>query len=94
MGALHFAHNQLIRVPDQLSIIGAENHDLAYLFGLTTVGQSAHEQGRMAAQMLIDRIQLGSRTAPPQVARLDPYLMERQTVGLRVSTDNESASVL
>ena len=80
MGVLHFARNQGIRIPEQLSVIGADNHDLAYLFDLDTVGQHAHDQGRIAARMLLERLRPGSVTTSTRYARLDPYVIERRTV--------------
>ena len=42
--------------PHDLSVIGVDNHDLAELFGLTTVEQRPHEQGQLAVAMLLRAI--------------------------------------
>jgi len=38
-----------VRVPDDIAIIGVDNHPIAELMGLTTISQPAREQGRVAA---------------------------------------------
>lgn len=56
MGVLHAARRAGISVPHELSVIGVDDHDLSYLFDLTTIGQPAREQGRVAAAMLLEQI--------------------------------------
>ncbi len=76
MGVIYAARHQGIRVPEDLSVIGVDNHDMSYLFDLTTVGQPVREQGRIAAGMLLDHVRI---TSAPQVVRLDPALIIRRT---------------
>ena len=78
MGVLHSARNHGLRVPEQLSVIGVDNHDLAYLFELTTIGQPVREQGRIAARMLLEDMQVDQPTAP-RVVTLQPGLVRRAT---------------
>jgi len=52
-GALSEAQAAGVRVPEQLSVVGVDDHELAGLFGLTTVGQPVEQQGRAAARMLL-----------------------------------------
>lgn len=80
MGVLHSARNHCLRVPEQLSVIGVDNHDMAYLFQLTTIGQPVREQGRIAARMLLEDMQTHEPTAP-QVVTLRPGLIRRATTG-------------
>ena len=44
------------RVPQDVSVIGVDGHDLGHLLGLTTMAQDAVEQGRVAARMVLDMI--------------------------------------
>lgn len=52
-GALVAAREAGAQVPRDLSVIGVDDHDLAVLWGLTTVRQPVHEQGRTAAALLL-----------------------------------------
>ncbi len=78
MGVLYAARKRGVRIPEDVSLIGVDDHDLAYLFDLTTIGQPVREQGRQAAGLLMDRI-----TCPEQsdlaVIRVDAQLVLRNT---------------
>ena len=52
-GALTEARASGVQVPDELSVVGVDDHELADLFGLTTVSQPVEEQGRSAARLLL-----------------------------------------
>jgi LacI family transcriptional regulator, repressor for deo operon, udp, cdd, tsx, nupC, and nupG len=43
-------------VPEDLSVVGIDGHDLGELVGLTTVSQDASGQGSQAARLLLDLI--------------------------------------
>lgn len=62
MGAMATLRQAGLRVPDDVSVIGIDNHDLAGAVGLTTVAQPAAEQGRLAAAALLER-ELAPRAA-------------------------------
>lgn len=53
IGAIIAAGRAGLRVPDDLSVIGVDGHELGALFGLTTIDQFADRQGRDAAAALI-----------------------------------------
>jgi LacI family repressor for deo operon, udp, cdd, tsx, nupC, and nupG len=78
MGVLYAARQHGVRVPEDLSVIGVDNHDMAYLFELTTIGQPVREQGRIAARMLLDHVQV-AEPPMPKVVRLNPGLIVRKT---------------
>ena len=85
MGIVYAARQRGLRVPEDLSVVGVDDHDLAYLFELTTIGQPVREQGRIAADLLLTQmLDPGHRvqtvtvpvdlierksTAPPRVRR-------------------------
>src|ERR1700712_2184266 len=78
MGVLYAARRLQIRVPQELSVIGVDNHDMSYLFDLTTIGQPVREQGRIAAGMLLDHVRI-AEPPTPKVVRLSPKLIVRNT---------------
>ena len=65
MGAILAARDLGLRVPEDLSVIGIDGHDLGELVGLTTMAQSAQEQGTTAASLLLSMIT--GTPAPEQV---------------------------
>jgi LacI family repressor for deo operon, udp, cdd, tsx, nupC, and nupG len=57
MGALSSARRHGVRVPADLSVVGVDDHEMAEYLDLTTVRQPVPEQGRMAAQLLLDELE-------------------------------------
>jgi DNA-binding LacI/PurR family transcriptional regulator len=53
-GAMMAAKDLGLRVPDDISVIGIDNHDMADLFGLTTIDQNVRAQGAEAARLLLE----------------------------------------
>jgi DNA-binding LacI/PurR family transcriptional regulator len=78
MGVIYAARRRGLTVPGDLSVIGVDNHELGYLFDLTTVGQPAREQGALAATMLIEDI-TGCGDPERRVVRFEPELVVRGT---------------
>lgn len=82
MGVMYAARHRGISIPQQLSVIGVDDHDLAYLFDLTTVAQPVLDQGRTAASMLLNII-----CAPPHtiveagLVAIPVGLVQRNTTG-------------
>lgn len=56
MGVMFEAARQGVRVPEDLSVIGIDDHDFAEPLGLTTVGQRPDEQAELATKMLLDEL--------------------------------------
>lgn len=82
MGLVLAARGCGVRVPDDLSVIGVDGHELGELIGLTTIVQDAAGQGEQAARLLLalirgERPEIGpsspgrlvvrTSTAPPRV---------------------------
>ncbi|WP_213453430.1 LacI family DNA-binding transcriptional regulator [Rhizomonospora bruguierae] len=55
MGAMATLRQAGLRVPQDVSVIGIDDHDLAGAVGLTTVAQPATEQGRLAATAILEQ---------------------------------------
>jgi LacI family repressor for deo operon, udp, cdd, tsx, nupC, and nupG len=70
IGASHAVREAGLRVPDDISIIGIDNHELSEYFDLSTIAQPAPELGRLGARMLLDA--LGSPTPPTPVETIVP----------------------
>lgn len=84
IGALRAAHELGLRVPDDIAIAGFDDIPLAAYISppLTTVSQPIREQGELAAQMLIERIE-GRRQGRHQRHVMPCELVVRQsTAGL------------
>jgi DNA-binding LacI/PurR family transcriptional regulator len=56
MGIIFEAARVGVRVPEDLSVVGIDNHDFAEAVGLTTVGQRPDEQAELATKMLLDEL--------------------------------------
>ncbi|MGO4383593.1 LacI family DNA-binding transcriptional regulator [Specibacter sp. RAF43] len=82
LGLMFVARRRGIRIPEDLSVIGIDDHDFSAPAGLTTIAQKPLEHGRTATEMLLaelrgkpaaiqDRVQpfelvIRESTAPPQ----------------------------
>lgn len=62
IGAILAARDMGLHVPDDVSIVGIDDHELSAFFGLTTVAQFPELQGRMAAEILLDQLHPETRT--------------------------------
>jgi DNA-binding LacI/PurR family transcriptional regulator len=63
IGAILAARDFGLRVPDDLSVIGMDGHELGVLFGLTTIDQDPRGQGALAVRLLLDGLDGGSDQA-------------------------------
>ncbi|GMQ98635.1 MAG: LacI family DNA-binding transcriptional regulator [Acidimicrobiia bacterium] len=70
-----------LRVPQDVSVVGYDNTAMSasHRLGLTTVDQPRHDMGRMAAELVIARIDHDRHTANHVV--LSPKLVVRETTG-------------
>ena len=57
IGATLAARDLGRRIPDDLSIVGIDGHELGEVFGLTTVDQFPETQGRLAAESLLRELE-------------------------------------
>jgi DNA-binding LacI/PurR family transcriptional regulator len=53
IGTLRAARELDLRVPEDVSVVGIDDHEMAGYFDLTTVAQPVHEQGRVAATQVL-----------------------------------------
>jgi len=78
MGAMRALREARLRVPEDVSVIGIDDHDLAAALGLTTVAQPAAEQGRLAALRLLTPTR-GGQLREADVVLLPTRLMIRES---------------
>lgn len=66
VGAILTAMELGLRVPEDLSIVGVDGHELGAFFRLTSIDQFPREQGVRAAETVLDLLEPGPTTdAPP-----------------------------
>lgn len=89
-GILYAARGSGIRVPEDLSVIGVDDHDVSPVVGLTTVHQDVAEHGARAARLVVEQL-AGNEVEP--IAEWAPVrLVVRETTApprsqpLRAST--------
>jgi DNA-binding LacI/PurR family transcriptional regulator len=56
IGVMRAARQLGLRVPEDVSVVGIDDHELAAFFDLTTVSQPVLEQGRLAARQVLDAL--------------------------------------
>ena len=83
IGVITAAQRLGISVPNELSVVGIDDHEHAEMFGLTTVKQRPHAQGATAARLLLAR--LGDPLVPPE------RVIEPTALALRGSTTAPAA---
>jgi DNA-binding LacI/PurR family transcriptional regulator len=83
IGLLQAAFQEKITVPEQLSIIGFDDIDIARFTipPLTTISQSGVEMGRIATEMLLDLIDAGVPHPDVSDVIVEPKLVVRQSTG-------------
>jgi DNA-binding LacI/PurR family transcriptional regulator len=82
MGAIAVLRQAGVRVPQDISVIGIDDHDLAGAIGLTTVAQPTAEQGRLAAATLLEPLRVGEPGCPTATV-LPTYLITRESTAPR-----------
>lgn len=63
IGTILAARDFGLRVPEELSVIGIDGHELGQVFGLTTFDQKPREQGALAARRILARLDQSSQDA-------------------------------
>ena len=94
MGLMEAAYEAGIRVPEDLSIVGFDDIDLAAFTipPLTTISQDGVEMGRVAATLLFEMMEHGRHRSEVADAVLEPRLVVRRSA-IRVDGVSASRSV-
>lgn len=61
-GAIRAVRRAGLRVPEDVSVIGFDDHQMSELLGLTTIRQPVREQGCQAALLLLDALESAAST--------------------------------
>jgi LacI family transcriptional regulator len=91
IGAIRALHDARLRVPEDISIIGFDDVPQAAFQtpSLTTIRQPLHEMGKLAAQLLLERLR--SPAVIPEEVAVKPRLIVRETTGVpRQSGDKKT----
>ncbi|MGH8892417.1 MAG: LacI family DNA-binding transcriptional regulator [Actinomycetes bacterium] len=83
VGAVHAAREVGLRVPEDVSVIGIDDHEMSEFFELSTVAQPVREQGRLAARLLLDALGADpdGPAVPPCELTVPTRLIVRRTTG-------------
>lgn len=81
IGAMQVARDAGLRVPEDLSIVGFDDHDVSEYLGLTTVRQDVGGQGECAAKLLLDLVASdgGPAAEPRQLVQPTRLVVRRTT---------------
>jgi LacI family repressor for deo operon, udp, cdd, tsx, nupC, and nupG len=79
-GLLKVAKGRGLRVPEDLSVVGVDDHELSQTCGLTTVAQPVTEQGRLAAELVLSAIR-GDQSRRHENVLMPTQLVCRGTTG-------------
>jgi LacI family transcriptional regulator, repressor for deo operon, udp, cdd, tsx, nupC, and nupG len=79
MGAAHVARRAGVGVPQELSVIGIDDHEMAELYDLTTVAQPVAQQGVIAADLITAALEEPDRPQPAIV--LPTHVVVRGSTG-------------
>ncbi len=87
-GALMALRELGLSAPENVSIIGIDDHQMSWFLGLTTIAQPVADQGAFAANLLIDRLHRSGLPNPPLASPpsnhvLDTKLVERTSTRRR-----------
>jgi DNA-binding LacI/PurR family transcriptional regulator len=66
-GALHALRLAGVRVPEDMSVVGVDDHYMAVVHDLTTVAQPVERQGRWAGRMILDLLDGDGRLDQPEI---------------------------
>ncbi|GAB3527711.1 LacI family DNA-binding transcriptional regulator [Arthrobacter monumenti] len=85
IGAILAARELGLNVPEDLSVIGIDGHDLSEVFGLTTINQFPQRQGERAVQRLLAALSSAEKETGPLNEKLDTEFVVRSSTAVPAS---------
>lgn len=82
LGALRTLRRIGLRVPEDMSVVGFDDHEMAELFELTTISQRVFEQGVLAARQVLDALLAEAAVMPKEIV-VPTRLVVRASTGPR-----------
>jgi len=79
IGTILAARDFGLRIPEDLSVLGIDGHDLGKVLGLTTIDQDAKGQGALAVKTLLGAINNGLVLEPADTEHPTRLVMRRST---------------
>ncbi|WP_324778344.1 LacI family DNA-binding transcriptional regulator [Arthrobacter sp. PGP41] len=78
-GAMLAARDLGLRIPDDLSVIGVDGHEMGEILGLTTIDQFPRDQGMRAVERLLALVQDDAEAAGPADELMQTKLVVRSS---------------
>ena len=69
-----------LSAPENVSIIGIDDHQMSWFLGLTTIAQPLEDQGAFAADLLIERLHRSGLANPPPASPPSNHLPDTTLV--------------
>ena len=69
-----------LSAPENVSIIGIDDHQMSWFLGLTTIAQPLADQGAFAANLLIERLHRSGLAIPPPASPPSNHLPDTTLV--------------
>ncbi len=79
IGTILAARDMGLHVPDDVSVIGIDDHELSAFFGLSTVAQFPAQQGQKAVEILMEELHPGRRVEGSSNTAMHFELIVRQS---------------
>ncbi len=89
IGALKIIKEMNLRVPEDISIIGFDDHDIAKYFDLTTIKQPIEEFGEKSGSLMLDMLK-NNQKIPPINVEFETQLLIRETTGPKKTYSHQS----
>lgn len=81
LGVMRTLRRRGMRFPEDISIVGIDDHPVAALTDLTTVRQSVREQGEIAARLILDALNPNTDEGAPRAVTAPITLTVRASTG-------------
>jgi DNA-binding LacI/PurR family transcriptional regulator len=79
IGSILAARDFGLRVPEDLSVIGMDGHELGEPFGLTTIDQDPRGQGALAVRLLLEEFDAGADSTVVNTEYPTRFVVRRST---------------